>query len=391
MRTAVAIAIRFALLFAASTALAEVRNPDAVAVIIGNKDYKHERVPDVSYAHRDAEAMKRYVVDVLGYDPENIIDLRDATQGELSTAFGRHDNHKGTLWRYIDPDGRSDVTVFFSGHGVPGQNDKRGYLLPVDADPNTAEINGYAVDVLYANLAKLKARSITVLLDACFSGDSHNGMLIRSASPVFIKTKIEAPKNMTVLTAASGEQLASWDEERRHGLFTDRFLEGVYGKADQNGDGNISLAEMKRHLKRTMTKTARRVLGRVQDATIIGASEIVLARLPNGKAQIRPSLGGEPAAMPSATAPVPVPASPPQTTGPSMAIWNVIQNSQKAGDFETFLESYPNSPMAPFAKARLEEIRKSKESKDNDKIDSEPEFPEFPGDIEGGSGAASPV
>jgi hypothetical protein len=49
----------------------------------------------------------------------------------------------------------SDVTVFYSGHGVPGLKSKRGYLLPVNADPNKPEINGYPVDTLYANLAKI--------------------------------------------------------------------------------------------------------------------------------------------------------------------------------------------------------------------------------------------
>ena len=45
------------------------------------------------------------------------------------------------------------MTVFYSGHGVPGLKDKRGYLLPVNANPDTPEINGYPVDVLYKNLA----------------------------------------------------------------------------------------------------------------------------------------------------------------------------------------------------------------------------------------------
>ena len=40
----------------------------AVAVIVGNRDYQHERVPDVAFAHRDAEAFRRYVLDLLG-DP----------------------------------------------------------------------------------------------------------------------------------------------------------------------------------------------------------------------------------------------------------------------------------------------------------------------------------
>ena len=123
---------------------------------------------------------------------------------------------EGLLWRYLDPEGGSDVMVFYSGHGVPGLNDGRGYLLPRDADPNTAEINGYPIDVLYGNLGKLQeARSVTVYLDACFSGGSHEGMLVRSASPVYVSAELPggAVERMTVLTAASGAQLASWDEE----------------------------------------------------------------------------------------------------------------------------------------------------------------------------------
>ena len=83
----------------------------------------------------------------------------------------------------ISPRPGSDVVVFYSGHGVPGLKDRRGYLLPVDANPNTAEINGYPIDVLYANLSQLEeAKSVQVYLDACFSGDSHSGMLIRGVS-----------------------------------------------------------------------------------------------------------------------------------------------------------------------------------------------------------------
>ena len=79
------------------------------------------------------------------------------------------------------------------------------------------------------NLAKLKeARNVLLVLEACFSGDSHQGMLIRAASGIFIQPKL--PKRMgklTVLTAAQGDQLASWDEKAQHGLFTERFLRAV--------------------------------------------------------------------------------------------------------------------------------------------------------------------
>ena len=284
------IVIGLAVAMIALPAAAASRNPKAVAVIIGNNNYLNERVPDVAYAHRDAEAMRRYIVDVLGYDANNIIDLRDATQSQMLTVFGNNERYQAKLWSYLDDKGGSDVMVYFSGHGVPGQSDKRGYLLPVDADPDTAEINGLALDTLYANLGKLNAKSITVMLEACFSGDSHQGMLIKSASPVFLKSNaVSVPKKITVLTAAKGMQLASWDEERQHGLFTDRFLDGIYGKADQDRDGNVSIGEIADYLRSTMTMTARRRYLREQNATIIGDSRQILATL-SGRRLVRPKI-----------------------------------------------------------------------------------------------------
>ena len=282
------------LLAALMPAYAEVRNPDGVAVIIGNKSYDHERVPEVSYAHRDANAFKQYVLEVLGYDEENVIDLRDASQAELFTVFGNERRHEGTtLWSYLHPHG-SDVVVYYSGHGVPGLHDGRGYLLPRDADPNTAEINGYPLDVLYANLAKLEeARSVTVYVDACFSGDSHEGMLVRSASPVYVAAELpEAPGvKLTVLTAASGEQLASWDEAAGHGLFTHHLLDALYGKADEDGDGQVTAGEAVDYLLGHMTRAARRVHKRRQEPTLNGSAEVVLSRAADGVFASRPTIG----------------------------------------------------------------------------------------------------
>ena len=196
-----------AALWAASACFAvqaEFANPHGVAVIIGNRSYANERVPEVAYAHRDADAFRRYVLDVLGFSPDNVIDLRDASQAEIEATFGNERSHQGRMWRYLHPRHGSDVVVFYSGHGVPGLNDGRGYLLPADADPDNAEINGYPIDLLYTNLGKLEeAHSVRVFLDACFSGDSDRGMLVRSASPVYVQAALPEASGdkLTVLAA----------------------------------------------------------------------------------------------------------------------------------------------------------------------------------------------
>ena len=280
-----------------AVARAELANPHGVAVIIGNGEYEHRDVPDVTFAHRDADAFRRYVVGVLGYDPEDIIDLRDATRRELYDALGTRSDPRSLLWSYLDPDRGSEVVVFYSGHGVPGVNDARGYLLPVDADPKAAEDDGYPIDLLHENLGGLvEARSVRVYLDACFSGGSHAGGLIRNASPVYVTPSLPegVGEKVTSLSAASGKQVASWDEEAGHGLFTHHLLDALYGGGDIDEDGRVTALEAKRYLDRHMTRAARRQHRRIQQASLIGAANIVLASAgAGGEFPSRPALDDE--------------------------------------------------------------------------------------------------
>jgi carboxyl-terminal processing protease len=254
-------------------------NRHAVAVIIGNKAYG-KKVPAVSFAHNDADAMRDYLVNQLGYRVGNIIDLRDASQAKFRAVFGSEKSHEGKLFGYVRPN-KSDVTVFYSGHGVPGTNDQRGYLLPVDGDPDLAELNGYPIDLLFRNLAKIESRSMTVFLDACFSGNTPKGMLLRSASGISITPKMPTTRGeMVVVTAAKGDQLASWDEVARQGLFTKHLLRALKGAADGgdygNGDGKVTLGEAQAYLDDEMTYQARRLFGRRQQVWSQGNPEAVL-------------------------------------------------------------------------------------------------------------------
>ncbi|GHD63230.1 hypothetical protein GCM10017083_53180 [Thalassobaculum fulvum] len=286
---------------------------DAIAVVIGNRHYANG-IPEVRYAANDAAAVRRFVIDVLGYRDGNVIQMVDASQAEMFAVFGNGRDHRGKLWSWVRP-GRSDVLVYYSGHGVPGLRDRRGYLLPVDADPATPEINGYPLDLLLQNLAKIDTRSTTVLLDACFSGNSAAGWLVRAASPVYVKTAPPAPvAGLTLVTAAQGDQVASWDEQARLGLFTRHLLDALRGAADRGRDGNrdgaVTVAEVERYLDDEMSYAARRQFRRVQKASVSGDPKTVLvAAVP-----ARPA-GAGPA--PSVTAPPPPPAGPAASAGPA--------------------------------------------------------------------------
>ena len=284
------------------------RQHDAIAVIIGNRRYANG-IPEVRYAANDAAAVKRFVIDVLGYRDGNVIELIDASQAEMYAVFGNAQDHRGKLWSWVRP-GRSDILVFYSGHGVPGLRDKRGYLLPVDADPATPEINGYPLDLLVKNLSAIDARTTTVLLDACFSGNSAAGWLVRSASPVYVKATPPAPSpGLTLVTAAEGDQVASWDEDARLGLFTRHLLDALNGAADTGRDGNrdgrVTLGELERYLDDEMTYAARRLFRRVQQASVSGDPKSVLVAAIPAAPPRRPAA---PAAARAAPA-VPLPAA----------------------------------------------------------------------------------
>ena len=124
--------------------------------------------------------------------------------------------------------------------------------------------------------------SLVIIVEACFSGESQGGSLLKNFSGLAIPAAAET--QLTVLTAARNEQVASWDEESRQGLFTRFLLEGLQGKADNTRygqrDGRVTLQEIKGYLDREMTYIARRRYGRDQNATVRGKMQEVLVTLP---------------------------------------------------------------------------------------------------------------
>lgn len=272
--------------------LASDATSEDVAVIIGNKTYHDSDIPPVRFALNDAKAMRAFAKDVLKIRDENIIYLEDATQAKMQSAFGRKGNHRGKAFQYVKPD-VSNLYVFYSGHGLPGQHDRKSYLLPVDAEIETAEINGYPTDVLYENLKRTDAKSVTVFLDACFSGYSHDGALIQNASGAQIlpqKPAINKEDPFSVITAASSDQLASWDEENQHGLFTEYLLRALYGEADADKDGAVKVAEISDFLSRDMRYKARRTYNRDQIPTVIGDQDRVVVAALGGLYPPRPTI-----------------------------------------------------------------------------------------------------
>lgn len=244
----------------------KIQNPDAVAVVIGISQYQNSDVPEVEYARRDAIITKAYLVNTLGFDERRIIEVYNH-EASLA-AFKRVFEEQLPNWIRV---GKSDVFVFYSGHGVPDPESKEAFLVPYDCNPTYAKSTGYRMKEFYDRLAGLKARSVTAVIEACFSGSSEKGMLLRGISPIFITVEnpVVALENGVVFTASTGQQVASWYHEKKHGLFTYYFLKGLRGDADLNGDRQVTVEEMERYLNEHVPDQARYLNNREQTPQVV--------------------------------------------------------------------------------------------------------------------------
>lgn len=244
-------------------------NGDAIAVVIGNRDYRNAK--KVAFAVSDADLMKKYLVNALGYKEGNVFFLTNASKADFEIYFGNEKSHRGKLFNAVK-EGKSDVFIYYSGHGAPGLKDRKGYFVPIEADPQYLELSGYPLDVLYDNLAKLPTRSTTVILDACFSGST----VYENISPLVLEVQdpVIRAKNMVVLASAGGTQVSSWYHEKSHSMFTYFLLKALKDKSsDSNQDGKLTFDELYSYLSdksEGVPYYARRVNGVEQNPTITG-------------------------------------------------------------------------------------------------------------------------
>ncbi len=260
--------------------LASEKNKHAIGVIIGNKDYSNQDVPNVDFALNDAQYMKKYLINTLGYDDNNIIYIENASQTDFITVFGNDNNYKGKLYDWIQ-EGKSDVFVYYVGHGAPNPENKNGYFVPSNADPSRLDLSGYNLNLFYENLSKLEYKSLTVVLDACFSGVSEKGMLLKNVSPIMpkVKTSYLLKKNTCIFTSASNTEVSSWYPEKEHSLFTYFFLKGIQGEADIDKNKIISSLELDNYLSEKVTYFARRISSRDQHPQLVRNNSFDIAKI----------------------------------------------------------------------------------------------------------------
>lgn len=188
-------------------------NTDTYCVIIANE--KYEDVPEVEYATRDGEVFQEYCIKTLGIPQKQIKTFIDASYTDIKRAL----NWIETIANITEGD--SKFIFYYAGHGLPSDQDQTAYLVPVDGFPKDIT-TCYKMSELYKRLGSINSKSVTVFLDACFSGVQRGkSQTLVAARGVAIKPKKdELTGNVVVFTATSDDETALAYQEKRHGMFT---------------------------------------------------------------------------------------------------------------------------------------------------------------------------
>jgi hypothetical protein len=245
---------------------------DAVAVVIGITEYRS--LPKAEYANDDARAFYDYAVRALGVKPENIKLLvdGDAEEAEILKTF--------RTWVPSRVKSTTDVYVYYSGHGLPTQDGQGLYLLPPRADREVIDDTAIPFSKINAALQLAKPRSVTIFMDACYSGQARSGeTLVASARPISLRTENRLfPDGFTVITASQHDQISSSSPDLQHGIFSYYLMRGMEGDADANKDGKITLGEMQAYLSENVGRQAA-MMSRKQEPQLIGdVSKVLVGR-----------------------------------------------------------------------------------------------------------------
>jgi len=238
---------------------------NAYAIVIGIEEYR-QNLPKAEFAANDAQIVTEYLTKVLGYPEENVITLLNdrASNVDLVKYFEK--------WLANNVESNGSIFIYFSGHGAPDPKTGGAYIVPYDGDPSFIAETGYPLIRLYEALGRLPAKEIIVVLDSCFSGAGGRSVIAKGARPLVmnISGNLALSKNVTVLSASSGEQISSTYDEKGHGLFTYFMLKGIKNEDVVRSDGSIKMDDLFGYIKPQVERIARKQYNNEQTPQLIG-------------------------------------------------------------------------------------------------------------------------
>lgn len=191
-----------------------------VAVVVGINAYAPESgFRTLDYAKEDAQALDKQF-SKYGYTVRPLLD------GQAKKSFIlKAIEEAGKQFQ----SGQGTLVFVFTGHGFSA-DDGANYLAVDGTSDYDLEISGLKLDDVTAALKATGARRIMVFIDACRSSPFIGKSV---SSPSF--TQFSASEGMNILYSTAQNEVSIESSQLQHGVFTYFLLQGMEGKAAQDG------------------------------------------------------------------------------------------------------------------------------------------------------------
>ncbi|HUU91000.1 MAG TPA: SUMF1/EgtB/PvdO family nonheme iron enzyme, partial [Phycisphaerae bacterium] len=242
---------------------------------------EYQAAGKLQFCREDAQALGKVLVERGGFRPERVAILADGGKPEDLPTRGNIRRSVDQFAKLAEPE--DTVLVFFSGHGMMAEDEtgagKKGYLMAVDSDRDPA--NNISIDWLKERLGACKAKTKLLVLDVCHAGSAKDvGGLAPSLAAGLA--------SVAVLASCAADEISYVDEKEDHGVFAGRFIKGLAGEADADGDKAVSIAELHAYIKTSMKDWC--VAARKTQTPVVFPEtppDVTLARV-SGKPFVRP-------------------------------------------------------------------------------------------------------
>jgi len=202
------------------------------AIAIGINNY--DNLQALSYAKRDAEAVRDYCRNEIGFEQVYYF-AEDAPDIELEhgppfkplPTFAKLDRFLDIRFEqpFLSPG--DNFWFFFAGHGK--RHSGRDYLMPSDVNPRNIEGTAIALNHVTERLRRCGADNVILLLDACRNDGDRDGEGLG----------IEKQQGVVTLFACSPNERSYEIEALQQGAFTHTLLQGLR----LQGEGNCATVE----------------------------------------------------------------------------------------------------------------------------------------------------
>ncbi|MEE8171627.1 MAG: caspase family protein, partial [Alphaproteobacteria bacterium] len=223
------------------------KRPNLYLLAVGVSRYAAEELR-LNFAHQDARDFADMLLEQDGR-AYGAVHVRILSDDEASGAALRD----GLAWLTREARAGDFAALFLAGHGVDDASG-RYFFLPHDGDPARLAETALAYTEIKQALTSLSARSL-LFVDTCRAGAVWGRPGEPSTDVVRVVNDLSSPENGVIVFASSTHaQLSVENADWENGAFTEAILEGLAGRADLFGDGEVTVSTLDAYISHRVKK-----------------------------------------------------------------------------------------------------------------------------------------